>query len=852
MPKKKFDKTTPAKVESEDAEKTTSIDTDNGDSNEPKKETEWKAPKFGVHPFYIGIDNSEISGAGTGTPPMTTDARKTALENSQYYPGLVDRLEAAGCLYPSAHQITSAERAAVTNMLLYATMRARLIGLGVEEIELHDEQAISLYPSTVSHLPLVSVHIGDTIRDKNDASCVAPECEVEKSYLWTGESGASVTTHQSTNPYGEGLFLHKVGGLITQGVSCMLGVRENTDLEPQSIINGRSACLSFLLNAAMQAVGAYSHALEGIDDRLGVADKLTETVRQNMFMEAKKFGNEPSKKLYRLSKGTGDDTRKALDELKKKGALAPPTTSLGFQLGLLKAYLRQIESMLRMNVNAMLRLDMLVEGDAFSDLDSLSERLVQLTSVAAFDASKFTADVDRDADLVARVRESYRTEVELGMQRCIKVPINIKLTVQGPDDGGSGTGTKVMVISADTAALKPYVGLVGTITDVSDPEGTKDKVKFTLEFDPKDNGGGTIRGTGSDKTGVAVSKELKWNTKVTGFQRKNLNSGVELLFSVNPLTEVLAAVLDGVPGGENWQLKIHTREPFATNGEGQVRLMFVFMHVEPEMEAVKDENGNPLAANGKVDKEKKPWENEPEAQQRVKNAATAVLTSHMDVIKNNIIKYIKSQVGSSVQKASAVDVTVGEVLAATYVEGYAYAPQLAYGPASDHSLGGVGSEWNRMRLEMQLNYPNEEKQLRVLRRMRDALLHEKDEGKFNERGQWTMVAKPSAYLVFTTGQLTGKSLTELIRRIGCFFSNFGATVGEKVGLGDKVIDARVVQTVRELVTELGELVHIETETDRVNHMEGTFQLQRLSYRDTSFLADSSLLPKVAVPETVEN
>ena len=57
----------------------------------------------------------------------------------------------------------------------------------------------------------------------------------------------------------------------------------------------------------------------------------------------------------------------------------------------------------------------------------------------------------------------------------------------------------------------------------------------------------------------------------------------------------------------------------------------------------------------------------------MKTAATAVLTSHMDVIKNNIIKYIKSQVGSSVQKASAVDVTVGEVLAATYVEGYAYA-----------------------------------------------------------------------------------------------------------------------------------------------------------------------------------
>ena len=205
--------------------------------------------------------------------------------------------------------------------------------------------------------------------------------------------------------------------------------------------------------------------------------------------------------------------------------------------------------MLRMNVNAMLRLDMLVEGDAFSDLDSLSERLVQLTSVAAFDASKFTADVDRDADLVARVRESYRTEVELGMQRCIKVPINIKLTVQGPGDGDSGTGTKVMVISADTAALKPYVGLVGTIQEVSDPEGLKESVKFTMKFDPKDNGGGTIRGTGADKTGVKIDPDkqlkLKWNEDVHGFQRKDLNSGVELLCSVNPLTEVLAAVLDG-------------------------------------------------------------------------------------------------------------------------------------------------------------------------------------------------------------------------------------------------------------------------------------------------------------------
>ena len=109
-----------------------------------------------------------------------------------YVTEAIDLVRACVRLRPSAHD---AERAAVTNMLLYATMRARLIGLGVEEIELHDEQAISLYPSTVSHLPLVSVHIGDTIRDKNDASCVAPECEVEKSYLWTGESGASVTTH---------------------------------------------------------------------------------------------------------------------------------------------------------------------------------------------------------------------------------------------------------------------------------------------------------------------------------------------------------------------------------------------------------------------------------------------------------------------------------------------------------------------------------------------------------------------------------------------------------------------------------------------------------------------------------
>ena len=83
MPKKKFDKTTPAKVESEDSEKVVGVVQESDTvTNEPKKETEWKPPAFGVHPFYIGIDNSEISGGGTATPPVTTDARKTALENN--------------------------------------------------------------------------------------------------------------------------------------------------------------------------------------------------------------------------------------------------------------------------------------------------------------------------------------------------------------------------------------------------------------------------------------------------------------------------------------------------------------------------------------------------------------------------------------------------------------------------------------------------------------------------------------------------------------------------------------------------------------------------------------------------
>ena len=81
-----------------------SASTSNAEDTSPKKETEWKPPAFGVHPFYIGIDNSEISGAGT-TSASTTEARKAALDgNSTYYPGLVDRLEAAGCLYPSAHR----------------------------------------------------------------------------------------------------------------------------------------------------------------------------------------------------------------------------------------------------------------------------------------------------------------------------------------------------------------------------------------------------------------------------------------------------------------------------------------------------------------------------------------------------------------------------------------------------------------------------------------------------------------------------------------------------------------------------------------------------------------------------
>ena len=69
MPKKKFDKTGPViKTEDDEPARSTVNDGDSTDANTaPKKETEWKAPKFGVHPFYIGIDNSEISGAKAGT-----------------------------------------------------------------------------------------------------------------------------------------------------------------------------------------------------------------------------------------------------------------------------------------------------------------------------------------------------------------------------------------------------------------------------------------------------------------------------------------------------------------------------------------------------------------------------------------------------------------------------------------------------------------------------------------------------------------------------------------------------------------------------------------------------------------
>lgn len=58
--------------------------------------------KIPIHPFFVGLDNHEITGNGE--------------EGDAAYPGIVDRLDAARCL--KAEALTPAEKAAVEHMLL--------------------------------------------------------------------------------------------------------------------------------------------------------------------------------------------------------------------------------------------------------------------------------------------------------------------------------------------------------------------------------------------------------------------------------------------------------------------------------------------------------------------------------------------------------------------------------------------------------------------------------------------------------------------------------------------------------------------------------------------------------------
>lgn len=91
-----------------------------------------------------------------------------------------------------------------------------------------------------------------------------------------------------------------------------------------------------------------------------------------------------------------------------------------------------------------------------------------------------------------------------------------------------------------------------------------------------------------------------------------------------------------------------------------------------------------------------------------------------------------------------------------------------------------------------------------------------------------MVVDPRADLQFDSGQPTGRAVTNALRQIACFFSNFGTTVDTAE---DDIKDPRIFQTVRALVEQLRELVRIEAAADSINRQEGVFSLARLGFKE---------------------
>lgn len=247
----------------------------------------------------------------------------------------------------------------------------------------------------------------------------------------------------------------------------------------------------------------------------------------------------------------------------------------------------------------------------------------------------------------------------------------------------------MLVATVDSEELRPYLGLVGTITEVDDA-----KEKFSLRFERADNGGNEAEEVG-----------VKWGSDVSGFSKGNIGAGSMLYFVLNPQQEVVAELLRDVPNAELWQLRVFPTDEYAGDtGGGSSKVIFVFLGVEEEAVEATGEVGDDGYRPASV---KKPRQLVEEALPR---------------IKGNIERFLKAQVDPGLSTSSeGVRIFEGTVDESTFADGFIYAPDLPYGPAGTGGLAGIGSTWERVRLAMRLNHPNEAAQMDSLRAMIDTI-----------------------------------------------------------------------------------------------------------------------------------
>ena len=266
------------------------------------------------------------------------------------------------------------------------------------------------------------------------------------------------------------------------------------------------------MQAAIRAVSAFSHAVEGATNAEATSEK---------WNNVKLFGNPRSKQLSKMSsdwEAAGKDYNGAVwgkDYPPATGQLPPPPEkSLWSNLNMIASNLRVLQRITRMNAASRLKLEMLVEGGTFEYEEDMKEMFTAITTYASTPASKSTKTSSVHADHLEDVKRSFRTEVELGHQAVVRLDFTAKTIPV--------VGSRVLIYNAPFGQ-RHLVGLMGTIKEMKE-DVTKDAAQtdYTILFDRALNGGDRDE----DKKTIPYGPDGKLER--SGFLREHLTYGLDL------------------------------------------------------------------------------------------------------------------------------------------------------------------------------------------------------------------------------------------------------------------------------------------------------------------------------------